>query len=399
MFEREIDRVRKELRTLLMPSQPHLAISDILENDRLSEPYKTYIKAEVKWWVHEERMIRQAQPRFNTAHPDFQGVIRELDSLCSQHARFDHEELNATIDAAVRTRVNHLCRPRTTIKWFIFRGEPTRSIREILLRFDYLYHYSYIRDGFLSWVKARDSDRTQMDLISVVEFERIIEKIDNDAILDLSQPDFVDLMEPIYEFFAEANPEIPPETVPTEAVIVFLDDKGAIPISQELERLLYREELKFLPRGRLLAVIDDVVAALDSEGAAYAPPVDQEIAPTSTPVPSEAIPVIANVINQQPPTEAEESPSVSSDKSKISEKRIDAFNTIVDQRGRERIIKRLFSGDQDAYDVALQELVSCSKWKEAAVTLDRIYARLGTEPNTATAMEFAQSIHRTYYMV
>ncbi|MBK6759276.1 MAG: hypothetical protein IPG73_01000 [Ignavibacteria bacterium] len=280
MFEKELDRVRKQLKQQLDTRQPSIPLSAILANENVHPAYRAYFRAEAEWWLHEERAIRSSNPRFDTGNEALRAMFPKLDDLYIKSARFDHEELTATIDAAVKTRLNFLVRPRTTLKWFVFRGEPTKPLYEILLRLNYLTDNTYLLEGIRQWAKARPAESSANEILSVVEFERIVEKVDNDAILDLSQDEFVRLLDGIYAFFAEADPDLPPESVPTEAVIIFLDDKGAVPISQALERLLYREELRALTRLKFFDVIDTVIANIEET-------VPEAITPTpSDPVPA-----------------------------------------------------------------------------------------------------------------
>ncbi len=267
MFEQEVERTKKRLRQLIAAQQTYVPLQAILAEPTIHSAYRAFFRAEVQWWVYEEQAIRAGNPRFDASIGDVQQLSRRLDELNAQHARFDQEELAATIDAAVKTRLNMLARPRTTLKWFVFRGEPTRTVREILLRLDYLVDHAYIADGVRAWLRSRGAETSPFELVSVVEFERIVEKVDNDAILELSQGQFVSLLDGLFEFFADANPDLPPECVPTESVIIFLDDKGAVPLSQALERLLYRESLTHVTRSRILDVIDVVLASFEDPDA------------------------------------------------------------------------------------------------------------------------------------
>lgn len=263
MFEQEVERTKKRLRQLIAAQQTYVPLQTILAESTIHDAYRAFFRAEVQWWVYEEQAIRAGNPRFDASLGDVQQLSRRLDELNALHARFDQEELTATVDAAVKTRLNMLARPRTTLKWFVFRGEPTRTVREIMLRLDYLADHPYIADGVRAWLRSRGAEASPFELVSVVEFERIVEKVDNDAILELSQGQFVSLLDGLFEFFADANPDLPPECVPTEAVIIFLDDKGAVPLSQALERLLYRESLTHVTRSRILDVIDVVLASFE----------------------------------------------------------------------------------------------------------------------------------------
>jgi len=449
MFEKELERVRKHLRQHLATPQPYVSLQSIMSAEAIHPAFRTFFQAEVAWWVHEEQAIRTSNPRFETGHFDFREMFRELDGLYSRHARFDHEELNATIDAAAKTRLNYLCRPRTTLKWFVYRGEPTKPLQEILLRLNYLYDYRYLISGFEQWARSRGSD-TPFEILSVIEFERIVEKIDNDAILDLSQVEFVKMLEPLYEFFATYNPDLPVESVPSEAVIIYLDDKGAVPISQSLERLLYREDLRFLTRSKLLEVIDDVIATIDSSGmpaGTYEPVALQEqptivlqaepalveilqphvaaktvyvessdqIEPIVESIPSDVstaedvptpvepldTPLVAETQNETP---LEGQGSGSREPAAAQENqfeqpldvRRERFAGLLDERTRGKVVKKLFDGNTTAYSMVVDAVLESDHWKEAAGKLDRFYAELKIEPNSAVAMDLYHALHRVF---
>lgn len=358
MFEKEIDRVRKQLKQRLDTRQPSTSLAAILANANIHPSYRAFFKAEAEWWLYEERALRASNPRFDTSAPELQSVFPKLDELYLGSARFDHEELNATIDAAVKTRLNFLCRPRTTLKWFVYRGEPTKPLYEVLMRLNYLTDNAYLLDGIRQWAATRPAEASSYEILSVIEFERIVEKVDNDAILDLSQDEFVRLLDGLYGFFYEADPNLPSEAVPTEAVIIFLDDKGAIPISQALERLLYREELRTLTRSKLIDVINDVIASIGTSDFAESSP------------------------------EQSEGPQAA--------QRVAKFIAQLDASTKERIVKKIFSRDHTQFDHTVQEILRRATWREAAGELDRWFARQGVAPDSAAAMEFAQAMHRSY---
>lgn len=429
MFEKELERVRKHLRQHLATPQPYVSLQSVMSAEAVHPAFRTYFQAEVAWWVHEEQAIRTSNPRFETGHHDFRDLFRELDGLYARHARFDHEELNATIDAVAKTRLNYLCRPRTTLKWFVYRGEPTKPLQEILLRLNYLYDYRYLINGFEQWAKTRGSD-TPFEILSVIEFERIVEKIDNDAILDLSQGEFVQMLEPLYEFFSTYSPDLPVEAVPTEAVIIYLDDKGAVPISQSLERLLYREDLRFLTRSKLLEVIDEVILSIDAGGmpAGQQEPsleVERISAPESTVAPPHDVLHVASapepevataapatepppeIQATEPPQEiqaTEPPPEIESDvhtpnDQEIDERvrvRRDRLVTLLDERTQSKVVKKLFGGNTSIYSSVVDAVLESDHWKEAAGKIDRFFAEHRIEPNSAVAMEFCQALHRVF---
>lgn len=401
MFEKELDRVRKQLKQQLDTRQPSIPLSAILANENVHPAYRAYFRAEAEWWLHEERAIRSSNPRFDTGNEALRAMFPKLDDLYIKAARFDHEELTATIDAAVKTRLNFLVRPRTTLKWFVFRGEPTKPLYEILLRLNYLTDNTYLLDGIRQWAKARPAESSANEILSVVEFERIVEKVDNDAILDLSQDEFVRLLDGIYAFFAEADPDLPPESVPTEAVIIFLDDKGAVPISQALERLLYREELRTLTRLKFFDVIDTVIANIEESVPEVITPASIKPIPAPEPIPQpipepipEPIPKpIPEPVPEPSPDSVPESVPESVDVFTAREER---FRTMLDVSSKERVIKKVFNKDAELYSRVVSDVLRCAEWKEAAGVVDRFFARQGVAPDSTAAMEFAQALHRSF---
>lgn len=378
MFEKELDRIKHSLRQRLDSGQPYTTLQSILERSDVHSSMRAYMQAEVRWWIHEEQAIRGSNARFDMTSDQLQATLVQLDELLYRHARFDNEELQATIESAVKTRLNVLCRPRTTLKWFVFRGEPTKSLNEILLRLDYLTDHGYLLQGLRQWALGRSSEQSLNEILSVVEFERVIERIDNEAILDLSQEEFVHLLDGLYDFFAEADPELPPESVPTEAVIIFLDDKGAVPLSQALERMLYREQLRTLTRAKLIDVIDSVIASIDAQPAGPLQELSASASESTDDESSEAQHPVLDSVHD------------------LIERRQAAFHRAIDDEQERKIQRKVFQADIEEYDSVVRRLLGCSDWKEAAGMLDRYFAKKGIDPDTSTAMEFAQALHRSF---
>ena len=187
---------------------------------------------------------------------------------------------------------------------------------------------------------------------------------------------------------------MPPESVPTEAVIIFLDDKGAVPISQALERLLYREELRTLTRSKFIDVIDSVIANIDVP-ASTVPSAPIEVPPV---VQSEVAQEVVPEVMKEEELVQDEAPEVITDVAPLvsSNARAEKFLTMLDDGTRERIIRKLFNKDAESFSAIVDEVLSCVNWKEAAGIVDRFYARQGMAPDSTAAMEFSQALHRSF---
>ncbi len=265
MFEKEIQTAKQQLSSHLLTDEIYVYLHEVLSKPEVPGFYKTFFGSEVDWWIYEQRMLREVNPRFNFADGQFGATLTEFDSHCRRTARFDHAELVSLIDLAVKTRVNYLLRPRTTLKWFIYRGEPTKPLREVLLRLAYFDCYGYLTGEFTRWAHTKLAESQQQDILSVIEFERLIENIDNDIILEHTTSEFTQLLTPLYEFFNEVQPEARRDVIPTPALIIFLDDKGILRISQELERLMKEHDLDMISRDQFLRVIEDVITQVEDE--------------------------------------------------------------------------------------------------------------------------------------
>ncbi len=276
MFESEIEQLKKHIAAQLPQTQPFVYLHDILACEGIADCYKHSIQAEVDWWIYEEQQERTDHPHFDTTAPELQEIFAALDDSYRRYARFNTSQLVAAIDSAAKIRLNFLCRPRTTLKWFVFRGAPTKTVYEILLRLAYFDDYDYLIKGFHQWAEKTYSEHPAMDLLSVVEFEKIMETIDNDYILDLSPHQFVDMLIPLFEFFHLGKEFTPQLTIPTEALIVFLDDKGVELIAHEIERLLYNEDMEYISQERFLDIVTEIINQIEEQESHIPPSTDAE---------------------------------------------------------------------------------------------------------------------------
>ena len=278
MFESDIERSKLRLVEAVNGYQPGTYLRDIVAQANVDYAYKQYFEAEFAWWLYEQQTVRKANPHVNPDDPETAAILRNLDIQYHKNARFDREELLSIADAAVKGVLNYRVRPRTTLKWFVYRGEPTKPIYEIYLRMRYFADYQYLHEGFNRWLVQRGLRYDSMDIISVLEFERLIKKIDDDAILDMSPSEFVNLISPIGYCFPPDAGESVDRGIPIEAVIIFLDDKEVYVIAQKLEHMLYQQGIRYITKDMFLTVVDEVLAEVDNEPYAETPKASAKVA-------------------------------------------------------------------------------------------------------------------------
>ncbi len=257
MFEQVIDKEKKYLGSLLKKDSGKIQLESILNSD-LSESYKKYFKAEVKWWIYQDRVIRNSGSYFNIT-PEVSQVFDTLDKLYLENAVFTKPVLNKVIDSAVKVRLNMLCRPRTAMKWFVFRGEPTRTAEEIKCRLNYLNDHNYLIEATKTWLKEMEYDKNQG--ISSAEFEQSIAELDANYFLEMGPQEFYDLLVPIFDFFIVSGAD----KIPIEALIIFSDDKSLGKLTKTLEKMLFRDKITGITKQELVHIITDLFDIKDAQ--------------------------------------------------------------------------------------------------------------------------------------
>jgi hypothetical protein len=275
MFEAEIERTKIRLAEQLLPkTSGGIYLADVLDHVDVDRAYKEFFRAEVEWLLYQDRIQRQLRLPIDSRDPLFRRVWGQVEDYIRGHAWFDRSHALSLLDAAVKSVLNYRVRPRVTLKWFVYRGEPTKPVCEILLRLRYFADYAYLRTGFEQWMHERGLEPTSTHIMPVFEFERLVKQLDDEHILDLSTTQFIELLDPVFHFFNEPSTPVSVQTIPIEALIVFLDDKDIQVIAQKFERMLYHDSIRAVTRDTILRVVDQVLQELELEqsGAQQAEP-------------------------------------------------------------------------------------------------------------------------------
>ncbi len=258
MFENKIGLETETILQLAAEEKDKTYLPDLLENNFLPKSLKKFVSSEIDWWIYEERIQKQLHPNFDTERPEIIEIYDKLDDLYRKYAVFNFKKLEKIVKTYISVRLNYLTRPRNTLTWFVFRGEPTKPRRELLMRLEHFIDYPYL----LEELRNSYSDGNDDDLVTVSDFGRTIEEIDNDYIYDLSPADFISLLDPLYEFFGDG--ESGELEIPVEALIIFLDDKGISPMARSLEKLLRSEHIKLISKVEFAEFIDTILNEIDT---------------------------------------------------------------------------------------------------------------------------------------
>lgn len=264
MFESEVRIERDRLLHLFEHFSQRISIQEILSHPHLDAPYKQFLLGEVDWWVYQQRLMHENSQYFDFHHPEFKEILEQYFRLCRKYAIFQLPVLRELIELAVKTRVNYLIRPQVTLRWFIFRGKPTQFVSEVLLRLNYFSEYQYLIKGIQQRLESYGNQLNRV--IAVNEFERIIQEIEQDELLDYTPAQFLELLEPLREFFVKIHRSISDEStygIPIDALIVFLYDKSINPLAEKLIEFKEESREKYITEKAFLAIIQDVLEEIE----------------------------------------------------------------------------------------------------------------------------------------
>lgn len=260
MFEREINQTIQTLAAEVLREQTFVPLLTIVEDERIPWRFKPFFTTEVQWWLHNEALARAANKRFDYSHPEITSLLSYLEQVQFRHARFERDDFLVVLDSAVKLTFNYICRPQTTLKWYIFRGEPVKPLREVMLRFGAFGDYEYFSTVFAEWVERKQSERTTFDAISSTEFERVIRRIDDQILLSCTVEDLLELMSPFFDFICAD----PLRGVPIDALVIYFDDKNIKKLVDHLEAYRSQGHTHIL-RDEFVSVLDELLTASEGE--------------------------------------------------------------------------------------------------------------------------------------
>lgn len=260
MFENEISLVTDETIKKIQIKNSYAYLSDILENESIHRAYRKYMEAETDWLLFREQLIRESNKLFDLDNPEIKNQQERLDKLYKTNARFTENELKSIIESAVKIRLNFLLRPRTTIKWFVYRGSLYKSIEEINKRMNYFTDYNYLANGFINHCDSEFSGHLRQN-ISFAEFSNIIVESDNNEMFRLTPHEFIAVLNPVFDFFKHAGYD---NVMPIDALVIYLEDKELTPLANSFSILKTKEKMDTLSREDILYGISEILDEINT---------------------------------------------------------------------------------------------------------------------------------------
>ncbi len=270
MFEKNIQIAKESLLKEINFQGKYIFLKEILDNPSIDDAYKAYFKAEANWWIYEKQVERRNTLNFDYSNPGLKAILEQLDELYFETARFDSATLFNLVDTAVKVRANMVCRPRNTLRWFVYRLEKTKPFIEVVKRLDYLSDYAYLTGDLVNDLKESGIVQSDYDIVNAEYFSSLVEKIDDNYIYNISPEQFTGLIEPVFSFF---NPGAGPgesRVAPVEALIICLDDKNIPALASKLEAMKKENNITTISKKYFIDFIFNQLELLDLDAGDFA---------------------------------------------------------------------------------------------------------------------------------
>lgn len=371
MFEKEVENIKQKILPRAS-GREQISLSEILNWD-IPQPLKDYFNIFAERILSEELLSVLYSKRFDQGNIEFIEARKRLINTLKNAILLSYSEFENALDKASKFAINFILRPEWTLAKVIFKNENVKTIEQILESLSNFNEYTYYKKLLEKVLPKYQSNEIKLEL-----FQRILRKIDEEIIKNVSIKDMLTIIEPIFKFFKFANDE---NTVPAEALIIFFNDKGAENIVKELEleRDLHRKA-KF--------TLNDVEIILKR----FSKPAE---VPTITTEPK---------IETQPQEEKQEEkisevetsePEVEEPQPKTTLKLLD-LNSLLDEKMKEKFTRKIFKRDELKFRQAIEKLNSIDSWKEASAFIDSIFIENEIDPYSDEAIEFTDFVYRRY---
>lgn len=262
MFDKYIeDTTQGIIKSFDEVSEGNYSFTKLISTTGLAEQYKNFFEAELNWWIFAE-----VSDLVNSEHFDYTSTSffsANLDDELRSAAFITPFKLNEFVEFAVTTRLNFLCRPQFTLQNFVFNGKDSISCDEALMRMNYFSDYHYFKKELKNWLIAQQEN--DKDFIGREEFAEQIGEIEYQYVLNLSSDEFVNLLEPMFDFFNTKVESSEDLLVPTEALMIFFEDKSIKPLVKILEKKYTSQDVKLISKEALYNFINEMIEVTEND--------------------------------------------------------------------------------------------------------------------------------------
>jgi len=246
MFEYYIEREKKQLFEAIDFSNEYTYLETLMENEKIKIPYLNYFYAEAQWWLFEKQLDRINNNKFDFSNSKIRKLFNKIDEISLELARFDVSALKNNIDSAVEVHINMLLRPNTTLKHFVFCGNPVLPYNRLYRRLSYFTAHSYIIKKIVDWAEDNSLEPDSVKLIPLLEFQKVVRNITGEIVKNATLNDILNMINPIFDIFYLKNSFSKDSFIPVKTLLVLFDDlkvSGLLKIFEDIYKSYDKENI------------------------------------------------------------------------------------------------------------------------------------------------------------
>jgi len=404
IFEAEIDAIMNAIRARTIGEEDGITLREVLSSD-IHPAIKAYFRAEVEKLLEQERAREQRSRRFPYAHPEAMSLQQQIDRLLILHYHFDRNEFDAVLDQSVHFQFNYLCRPQFTLLGYILGNQRHVAANEVDRKLRSCVDYRY----FPELIKRYVNERGLVDL-TYEEFKSLLERIDREVVAQHTSTELARMMRAIFLFVDESrmqpHDEFDHPLLPTNAAIVFFEDKQMPELKERLELERDKNGLGLLSMRQLADIIERVRTGREEN---LVPELEERPAPSMEPV------------EEQPARSAEapegsfdaavgadnEPPALSPEQAQADEEStppptglphgLPDVKTLFTDAEKKKFLKTVFKKDEHAFLMTMDELNHIESWQETSLFLDSLFVSLDVDPFSEPAVHFTDRLYTRYF--
>jgi len=374
MFEREVENIKQKILSRASGKEK-ISFTEIMSWD-IPQSVKDYFNIYAERILSEEVLNSLYSKRFDQDNPDFISARKKLVGTLKNALLLTYSEFENAADKASRFALNFVLRPEWTLVKIIFKNEDMKTTEQIIDSLSNLNEYTYYKRLITKILEKHTSNEIKIDL-----FKRMLRKIDEEVLKNVSIKDLLSIVEPVFNFFKFANDL---NSVPAEALIIYYNDKG-------IENIVKEIELERDLHGRTKFTMSDLEIIL--KRVLKPSTVEQEFTTltetSTTEGKTELVEAKLEEKGEIEPVELESAPKL--------EVKLPDLNTLIDEKSKEKFIKKIFKRNEEKFFEAIDKLNSINSWKEASAFIDSIFIEYEIDPYSDEAIEFTDFVYRRYF--
>ena len=427
MLENLVDVLIKKVRSEVItdPNMQDIPLAYIMTRD-IPDSVKHFLDQEVELWIRDEEEKFTSSDRFDYDMPEVRMLIDQIFDYLKQNARFHITKFNQLIERAIKLEMNYLIEPHRTLSQFIFKDHPVVSTIDIYNTLKYFFRYEYYKDAISDYFNTK-----YLREISGEQFGQLISKIDDNAFKDNRFETTLKTIKSLTGFMSEAvGADVQSIELDVllhafndrnletyEKLIEDLKTQGQSEISLlDLETILREENLSVLKEPTDVDVLAEEEVAEVEEGTLTMEAVE-DIEDSKPVVEVEDIELdqikpeeIVEEEEEEEDEEEEVAEPVAAKKANVandmadfvasqikSDKPLEDLNTMIMGRTRKKIIKKLFSKNENEFLSFVNLVNNQSTWKETSVIIDNEFYERGINPYSKEAIMFSDLIYVRFF--